>query len=368
MKTTFTLTLLALTIQAMVNGQTPGNQIRKIRMDLNGATATITDEQANASGTSYTQQLEDQLKESDNLKNEEQKLKDEITATQQKLISKQIAISRIKSRLVQETYTTNNLNIENLLKEPSLKPAIIQKGEVLAREAAYAIKLAKDMREEADAQFTPQAQLAEMSNAEEKENLALAKQQEAISLLKKATPLFIKNTLEFTAQSAVQKQTAPSATTDDLTELASEAANIKTTYEALRASAVQKTGNEKAVVLNEALEMEQEYIAKQIELCMLRYKRTGKTFQENKQFINLLMASIDNEAITQKAEQLNNEADYNFRLAQEMREEANAQFTPTARLGEMSNAEEKEVIAISKQQQTVTELKKFSKSMSLAVN
>jgi len=353
----------------MVNGQTPGNQTHKIRMDINGAKEIAeNNSRVNADETNYTLQLEEQLKQSENLKNEEQKLKEEIIATQQKFLNRQIAISSLRSKLANETYYTNQITIEHLLKQPSIKPASFLKSEELAAEAAYAIKLAKEIREEADAQFTPQAQLAEMSNAEEKETLALAKQQEAINLLKHSTPLFIKIASEFTPPPLSQKQISKLEATDGLTELMNQAIIIKTTYEALRASAVQKTGNEKIAVLNEALEMEQEYVAKQIELCLLRYKRTEKTFYENKQFIDLLITGIGDEAISQKARQLIAEAEYNFRLAKEMREEANAQFTQSARLGEMSNAEEKELIALSKQQLTVSELKKTGKTLSLAAN
>lgn len=371
MKTTFTFTVLALTIQAMVNAQTAGNQTHQIRMDLNG-TKPLSQEQTAPAQSNYLQLLDEQIKQSDALASAEQKLKEEITATQQKRIQKQIAVSRLKSHIVHETFNNNDLRIKDLLTTPSLKPFTIQKSTELSREASRAFQLSKEIREEADAQPTPEAQLAEMSNAEEKEILALAKQQEVIELLKHATPLYIKKETEFATQALPEKQATPlnaSPAKDDLEELTGQAMNLKNTCDQLRASATDKTGHEKEVILEEALALEQEYIAARINIALWRYRKTEKTFLENRQFIELLFTGIGDEALTQKARQLHDEANYLFRLGKEMREEANAQATPLALLGEISNAEEKETLALNKQQQTVSALKRLNpKGLLLAVN
>lgn len=351
MKTTFTFAL-ALTIQVIVNGQTAGNQAHLILMELSPKSSEITTPQVISV---------------DELLDEEQQLKDEIKATQKKLVQKQVAVSRIRSYMAYDLYAANNRLINDLASNPSLKAITIEKSQGLNSLAAREIKLAQEIREEADAQPTPEAQLAELSNAEEKETLALARQQEAIKLLKLGAPLFIKsNTAEFsTSTSSLSKETTA---TYDVSGLMQQANDMKNTVEQLRTTATEKTGNEKAAMLEEALNLEQEYISTRIQLAILQYHRTEKTYQENKTFITLLIEGIGDEALTRKARLLSEEADYNFRLGKEMREEANAQFTKAARFGEMSNAEEKELLALSQQQQSVNELKKLNRSFLLASN
>lgn len=352
MKATFTFAL-ALTIQAMANGQTPGNHARMIRMELSPQQA----ESPQPQSISVEQ-----------LRNEEQQLKDEISATQNKLIQKQVAVSRIRSLMAYEVFASNNLMIADLSANPSLKEETVEKSRELNSQAAREIKLAKEIREEADAQATSEAQLAELSNAEEKEALALARQQEAITLLKLGAPLFIKDASpEFITKTNVSTSSSKEAFCEhELTGLTQQANTLKNTCEQLRAAAAEKTGNEKAAMLNEALSMEQEYIAARIRISISRYHSTEKIYLENRTFIMLLIEGIGDETITKKARSLSEEADYNFRLGKEMREEANAQFTEAARLGEMSNAEEKELLALSQQQQSVDALKKLNKGLLLA--
>lgn len=390
MKTTYTLTLLALTIQVMVSGQTQDSQIRKIRMDISGASPeTTNDGKQPVTQNTYALQLEENLKESDNLKTEQQKLKNDILAAQQKLTLKHIEISEIKSKITYEQYTLNITTIEDLLKQASLKPATVQKTETLSKEAEIAIKMAKEIREEARAQLTPDAQLAEMSNAEEKEVLAISKQKEAIHLLSRSRPLYIKeNNPEFNNKTvlvqAYPKAVIPAPVTfagnvtvihtnvtainTDLSELIKQSTDLKNTCEQLRTAADTKQGNEKNVLLNEAALMEQEYIAKQISISLIHYKTNSQTFYSNRLLIEQLLNSVENEDLTSNALQINNEAEYLFRMAKEMREEADAQLTENARLGEMSNAEEKELIALNKQQDTFNELRKLNKKMLLASN
>lgn len=353
MKTTFTFAL-ALTIQVMANGQTPGNQNHMILMEL--SPKSIETEQA-------------QTITVDQLRHEEQQLKDEISATQKKLLQKQVAVSRIRSYMAYEVFASNNLLIADLAANPSLKTTIIETSSGLNCLAAQEMKLAKEIREEADAQSTPEAQLAELSNAEEKELLALTKQQEAIRLLKSGAPLFIRQSSpEFTSKTAGAKLPTKDISTDAFSGLTQQANGIKHTFEQLRAAAADKTGNEKKAMLDEALAMEQEYLAARIQMAISQYHHTDKTYRENKALIDLLIEGISDEALTRNARLLSEEADYNFRLGKEMREEANAQFTQSARLGEMSNAEEKELLALRQQQQSMDALKKLNRSLWIASN
>jgi len=338
----------------MVNAQISGNQSHMILMELSPKTAEA---------------AEPQLSNADKLRHEEQQLKDEIDATQKKLIQKQVAVSRIRSYMAYELFASNNRMIDDLAANPSLKTATVEKSRELNTKAAQEIKLAKEIREEADAQATPEAQLAELSNAEEKEILALAQQQEAIRLLKLGAPLFIRPHPEALSTQAITTSASQETNaTHDLSGLLQQANDMKATFEQLRSAAAEKAGNEKAAMLDEALSLEQEYIAARIRLAILQYHRTEKTYLENKAFIALLTEGINDEALTRKARLLSEEADYNFGLGKEMREEANAQLTQAARFGEMSNAEEKELLALSQQQQSVNELKKLNRSFLLASN
>ncbi len=353
MKTTFTFAL-ALTIQVMVNAQTADCPDHMILMELS---------------PKQTEAPELQVSTVDKLRDEEQQLKDEIKATQTKLIQKQVAVSRIRSYMAYDLFASNNRMIADLSANPSLNSSAIGTSQGLNSQAAQEIKRAKEIREEADAQPTPEAQLAELSNAEEKETRALAQQQEAIKLLKLSAPLYIKpHTAEFSIKTVMASSPKETAASDDLSGLLQQANGIKTTFEQLRNAAAEKTGNEKAAMLDEALSMEQEYLSARIQLAILHYRRTEKTYQENKTFIALFIEGIGDDALTRKARLLSEEADYNFRLGKEMREEANAQFTKAARLGEMSNAEEKEWLALSQQQQSVNELKKLNRGFLLASN
>lgn len=353
MKTTFTFAL-ALTIQVMVNAQTAGSSDHMILMELS---------------PKHTEASQPQVSSADKLRDEEQQLKDEINATQKKLVQKQVAVSRIRSYMAYDLFASNNRMIADLSANPSLKSSTIEKSQGLNSLAAREIQRAKEIREEADAQATPEAQLAELSNAEEKETLALAQQQEAIKLLKLGAPLYIKPyTAEFIAKPVIASSPKETIASHDLSALTQQANDIKTTFEQLRSAAAEKTGHEKAVMLDEALSMEQEYISARIQLAILQYHRTEKTYQENKTFITVLIEGIGDDALTRRARLLSEEADYNFRLGKEMREEANAQFTKAARLGEMSNAEEKELLALSQQQQSVNELKKLNRGFLLASN
>ncbi len=315
-----------------------------------------------------TEATEPQPSNADKLRYEEQQLKDEIDATQKKLIQKQVAVSRIRSYMTYDLFASNNRMIADLASNPSVKTTAIEKSRELNGLAAQKIKMAQEIREEADAQATPEAQLAAFSNAEEKETLALAQQQEAIKLLKLSAPLYIKPCpAEFSTKTAIApgKETAA---IDDLDGLMQQANDMKSTFEQLRSAATDKTGNEKAAMLDEALSMEQDYIAARIRLAILQYHRREKTYLENKAFIALWIEGIGDDALTQKARLLGEEADYNFRLGKEMREEADAQLSQAARLGEISNAEEKELLALSQQQKSVNELKKLNRGFLLASN
>jgi hypothetical protein len=93
-------------------------------------------------------------------------------------------------------------------------------------------------------------------------------------------------------------------------------------------------------------------VIKQIEISELLAKQTYQKLYQNRNYIGLLMKTIkDDEYTTNLANSLNSEAEKLIRMAKEMREEANAQPNNASKLGNLTNAEDEEVLALNKQQQ-----------------
>lgn len=101
---------------------------------------------------------------------------------------KQIEASEVGSKINIDKYDVNKENIETLLGTNKTDAATISQSKALIDEADQAIKQAKAIREEANAQTNNGAKIGNLGNAEEKEAIALAKQNEALNLLKKQNP------------------------------------------------------------------------------------------------------------------------------------------------------------------------------------
>jgi hypothetical protein len=80
-------------------------------------------------------------------------------------------------------FTNNDQNIQNLLKRPENK-ANAEQASQLAEEAAILNKTTQELTEEAEADPSIASRVGGLSNADEKQKSALAKQQEALKLLK----------------------------------------------------------------------------------------------------------------------------------------------------------------------------------------
>ncbi|MGZ3901772.1 MAG: hypothetical protein ACXVDC_15705, partial [Bacteroidia bacterium] len=115
--------------------------------------------------------------------------KDKLLAAANKLLKqaefKQIQASEILGKINLQTFKANQFIYHDLLLKVS-DAEVESRAESMDAEASYAIKQAKEMREEAYSQASNSAKLGNMTNAEEKENEALAQQNSAISLLKKS--------------------------------------------------------------------------------------------------------------------------------------------------------------------------------------
>jgi len=138
----------------------------------------------------------------------------------------------------------------------------------------------------------------------------------------------------------------------NLLDLVKETEELNTTSQTFKDAAKIKKGVEKKELLNEALFFEKQFVIKQIEISELLAKQTYQKLYQNRNYIGLLMKTIkDDEYTTNLANNLNSEAEKFIRMAKEMREEANAQPNNASKLGNLTNAEDEEVLALNKQQQ-----------------
>jgi hypothetical protein len=119
---------------------------------------------------------------------------------------------------------------------------------------------------------------------------------------------------------------------------------------AFRKQAVSQNGTSKKESLSTASLLEAQAIGKQIEASILSGKISQEKFNENNDHIALLMRDYyGKRSKLEMAGDLVFDANRSMRLAIEMREEANTYPGPASRLGAMQNAEEKEFMALSKQ-------------------
>lgn len=143
-------------------------------------------------------------------------------------------------------------------------------------------------------------------------------------------------------------------------ELIKQADDLSVVEKTLRDDASIKQGAEKAHLLKAATEL-----MKQIELKLIQASEiAGKVNIEkykmnNIVFNNMMFTSLAGEEINDKAAEINSEAVHTIKMAKEIREEAYSLKSNTAKLGTMNNAEEKETIALNKQNQAIGLLKEY---------
>lgn len=137
-----------------------------------------------------------------------------------------------------------------------------------------------------------------------------------------------------------------------------EALNNKA-YEQRKESAT-KTGAEKEALVKQASDNEKLSIDKKLEAAIISQKQNKAKFDNNSSNLAELQkvnGAKTSDAISQ-ANMLVDEASLNFKQAQKLRTEADAYPSGTAKLGGLSNAEEKENEALAKQQKALDILSK----------
>ena len=365
-------TLLALTIQVMVIGQTQGNQARKIRVDIMGPKEPVKMNYSNSNITISVKEYEQLLEQANQLKVDAKKLREEAISIETQSIMKHIEASEISGKISLQKFEQNKVTILDLFTRVPKNNLTYTKAHVSYTESERFMKIAKEMREEANAQLTIQAKYGDMTNAEEKEALALNKQQEVLDLFNKTYPqivnnveaIVVKNTevlqnTEVVTKSNITVSQTSYSTADLLASAAQQAYDLKMTAKQLRMNAVTSSPNQKIEMINEAISLENDALLKQLEISMLKSKMDYEKYAQNKMVINLLIEQVkDNTEIVNKAIELNNEAEHLMKIGKEMREEANAQLSTAAKFGAMSNAEETELLALGKQVESIQTIEK----------
>lgn len=144
-------------------------------------------------------------------------------------------------------------------------------------------------------------------------------------------------------------------------ELIKQAEELASIEQVLRTSAKTKVGEEKNKLIKSANELRAQAELKQIQASEIAGKLNLEKFNNNKVIFVVLIKKVSaNESVVEEAKIINTEAEYSMKLAKEMREEAYAMHNNAAKLGTMSNAEEKETEALNKQDEAINKIKKYT--------
>lgn len=349
--TTYLLTVLAIAVQVMVYGQTSGNRTHKLRMDITGMQKPSAI--APACAGPELPALSVLMEQASSLAITAQKLKEEAKQAEEQLVLKQIEVSMLMASFHYKQFEENRLTIVPLLDKLPEGTYLYAKVHGLDNQAVYFMRTAREMREEADAQLTNEARYGNMTNAEVYEKLALDRQGEVIGLLSNgATGLPVKEAIADAKSGQAGGLRRP--VNAGLTEALAQAGDLKNTARQLREAASAKGAYEKDMMLAEANAMEKEYLLKEVEASEIFGKMNQELFYRNRLLIAALIDHAkDNAQLLCKARMMSSQAEHFLKMGIEMREEANAQLTPAARYGDMSNAEEEELLALDTQQQVM---------------
>ena len=120
-----------------------------------------------------------------------------------------------------------------------------------------------------------------------------------------------------------------------------------------------KDGADKQKLIDESRELEEKSNVKHLEVSEITKRENDQSFDTNKEnIINLIKENKNNPTEVSEINRLSDEATTAFKKAKEIRAEIGNESNSGAKLGAISNAEEKEAEAILKQQQAIELLKK----------
>jgi hypothetical protein len=198
-------TLLALTIQVMVKSQTPANQVYQYSENsllVCAQKLDLADDEKNelliqTDPSVFIKQSNEIKQKIQELRNdaigrtpeEKKALFAEANRLYKQAVVKQMEASELSSLITKEKFNKNASDLTALVELNKVNDKATERAKDLIIEAAKAIKIAKEIREEAYAWTGLAAKLGNMGNAEEKELEALYMQNEAIDLLEQSIPV-----------------------------------------------------------------------------------------------------------------------------------------------------------------------------------
>lgn len=157
------------------------------------------------------------------------------------------------------------------------------------------------------------------------------------------------------------------STNSNPSSLLNEADELNNKASSLRKEAVTKTGNEKDVLIKQAVENEKLAITKKLTASDLQLIENKNIFENNN--LNLTeLQKLTGEKTSNEISQANlliDEAKLNFKQAEKIKNEANNYPSESAKLGGYNNAEEKENEALLKQQKALDILSKINPGYAL---
>ena len=166
----------------------------------------------------------------------------------------------------------------------------------------------------------------------------------------------------------VAVNTAPTSKSSAQT-LKQQANDLTIQSKNLRQAAQSASGLTKNELISEANELYKQAEIMLITALELSGVKNKEAYNSNKSYLNQLLEQVNTSALVSKqANGLISEANMNMRLANEMREEANAMPTNAGKLGSLSNADEKETLAIGEQKEAINILRGYALRMSVGVD
>lgn len=176
----------------------------------------------------------------------------------------------------------------------------------------------------------------------------------------------LKETIAKAEENIKNSSTSLTKKSDDPESILKQADELSLKASTLRNDANSKEGDEKAKMLAEASDLDKQAEQKTIEASELSAKISNDKFDVNKENVQALLATNKaDEATTTQAKGLMDEADQAIKQARAIREEANAVANNSAKIGNLGNAEEKELIALNKQNEALNLLKQANPDVAL---
>lgn len=134
---------------------------------------------------------------------------------------------------------------------------------------------------------------------------------------------------------------------------------MKRYIELIDESSVENDSQKREKLFETASSVIAAYEEKQKEMSNIIGRMNYIKFEDNKVTIDLLLSNYNGELMYKKlVQKLCNEADFAMRMALEIREETSFELSNAAILGNYSNAEEKEIVALTKQNKAIEILEK----------